>query len=343
MRVLQIMAGKGNGGAELYSTDVMLNLHAAGVDQCVVMRPAAPRFQLLQARGLRMAPGIFAARLRPLQRLRMARLIAREKPDIIHCWMRRAASLTPASARGRAALLGWFGDYEVLRHFSHCTHLIGCTPDLVRHMREHGFPEDRSSYIPTFPSVDAQQALDRAAMDTPAEAPVLLTLSRLHATKGLDCAIRALVELPDAYLWLAGDGPMAAALEGLARELGVAERVRFLGWRTDRGALLRAADVCLLPSRYEPFGTVILDAWSTRTPLIACDSEGPRAHIRDGENGMLVPADDPHALAAVIRAVITTPALRARIVDSGYRDYLSRFTPESVTRQWIGLYRGLAG
>ena len=343
MRILQVMAGKGNGGAELYSTDVMLNLHAAGIDQCVAMRPAAPRFAVLQARGLRMASGIFTAGLRPLQRLRMARLIAHEKPDIIHCWMRRAASLTPASAKGRAALLGWFGDYEELRHFSHCTHLVGCTPDLVRHMREHGFPEERSGYIPTFPSVDGQPALDRALLDTPAEAPVLLTLSRLHATKGLDCAIRALVALPEAYLWVAGDGPMGGELEDLARALGVAERVRFLGWRTDRGALLRAADICLLPSRYEPFGTVILDAWSVHTPLIACDSAGPRAHIRDGENGMLVPADDPNALAAAIRAVLTTPALRQRIADSGYREYLSRFTPESVTRQWIALYRGLAG
>ena len=68
---------------------------------------------------------------------------------------------------------------------------------------------------------------------------------------------------------------MRAELETLAQQTGVAERIRFLGWRTDRGALLRAADICLLPSNYEPFGTVILDAWSTRTAFIACDSARP--------------------------------------------------------------------
>jgi len=335
------MAGKSNGGAELYSTDVMLSLHAAGIDQCVVMRHNAPRFKELEQAGLRMAPEVLKSGVLPIQRFSMGRLIAREKPDIVHCWMRRAASLAPASAAGRAAMLGWFGDYEELKYFSHCTDLAGCTTDLVRHMRENGISEARSTYIPTFPSVDAAPALDRARLDTPNDAKLLLTLSRLHPTKGLDTLIKALADLPECHLWIAGDGPLRVSLETLAQQMGVAGRVRFLGWRTDRGALLRAADICLLPSNYEPFGTVILDAWSTRTAFIACDSAGPRMHIRNGENGMLVPAGEPAALAGAIRAVISNPALRERIVENGYTEYVSRFTREAVTRQWIDYYRGL--
>ncbi len=334
------MAGKSNGGAELYSTDVMLSLHAAGIDQCVALRPGAPRYGALEQAGLRMAPQVYQTGLRPWQRVQMRRLVAREKPDIIHCWMRRAASLAPAAAQG-ATLLGWFGDYEELRHFLHCTDLVGCTQDLVRHMREHGFAEAHSAYVPTFPSVDAAPALDRASLHTPGDAKLLLTLSRLHPTKGLDTLIKALPGLPDCYLWIAGEGPMRAELDALAQQIGVAERVRFLGWRTDRGALLRAADICLLPSSYEPFGTVILDAWSTRTAFIACDSAGPRAHIRDGENGMLVAANDPAALAAAIAAVNADPALRRRIVDAGYAEYLRHFTREAVTHRWIEVYQNL--
>lgn len=341
MRVLQVMAGKANGGAELYSTDVMLSLHEAGLDQCVAMRPTAPRFDALQRAGLRMAPRIYQSGIRPWQRLQMAGLIRREKPDIIHCWMRRAASLVPAAAARRAAVIGWFGDYETLKHFSHCTWLVGCTPDLVRHMRENGVPDAHSAYIPTFPSVDAEPALDRATLNTPQDAKLLLTLSRLHPTKGLDTLIRALTMLPDCYLWIAGEGPMRIALETLARETGVSERVRFLGWRTDRGALLRAADICLLPSSYEPFGTVILDAWSTQTAFIACDSAGPRQHIRNGENGMLVPANDPAALAAAIDAVNANPQLRQRIVETGFAEYQARFTRQAVTAQWLAYYRSL--
>jgi glycosyltransferase involved in cell wall biosynthesis len=338
MRILQVMAGKGNGGAELYSTDVMLSLRQAGIDQCVAMRPGAPRMAELVSAGLRMAP------LRPgarglFQRVQMRRLIAREQPDIIHCWMRRAASLLPAAP---TAAIGWFGDYEDVAHFASCRYFVGCTPDLVRHMREHGLPSANCAYIPTFPSVDDLPPLDRARLDTPPGARLLLTLSRLHPTKGLDTLLLALRELPDCYLWIAGDGPMRGALEGLARQSGVLDRVRFLGWRTDRGALLRAADICLLPSAYEPFGTVILDAWSTRTAFIAADSAGPRAHIRNADNGMLVPAGDPQALAAAIRAVNRDPALRDRIIANGYADYRANFTREAVTGQWISYYQALA-
>jgi glycosyltransferase involved in cell wall biosynthesis len=339
MRILQVMAGKGNGGAELYSTDVMLSLHQQGIDQCVAMREDAPRKAELAQAGMRMA-AVTAASFRPLGRLAMGRLIAREKPDIIHCWMRRAASLVSRS--DAAAIIGWFGDYEAVSNFAGCDHFVGCTEDLVRHMQASGIAAENCAYIPTFPSVDDLPPLSRASLDTPEDANLLLTLSRLHPTKGLDTLLLALRDLPDCYLWIAGDGPMRGELETLARSLAVIDRVRFLGWRNDRGALLRAADICLLPSSYEPFGTVILDAWSTNCAFIACDSAGPRAHLRDRENGMLVPAGDPAALAAAIRAVNADPQLRECIVANGYADYRAHFTREAVTRQWITYYQTLA-
>jgi glycosyltransferase involved in cell wall biosynthesis len=338
MRILQVMAGRGNGGAELYSTDVMLSLHQLGIDQCVAMREDAPRAAELAQAGLRIAP-LAAASLPLLGRISMGRLIARERPDIIHCWMRRAASLVPS---GQAATIGWFGDYEKVQNFAGCSHFVGCTQDLVRHMRESGVAAERAAYIPTFPSVDDLPPLNRATLGTPEDAHLLLTLSRLHPTKGLDTLLLALKELPDCHLWIAGDGPMRGELEALAQSAGVIGRVRFLGWRTDRGALLRAADICLLPSNYEPFGTVILDAWSTNCAFIACDSAGPRAYLRDRENGMLVPAGDPAALAAAIRAVSSDPQLRNNIIANGYADYLAHFTREAVTRQWISYYETLA-
>jgi len=319
----------------------MLSLHAAGLDQCVVLRETAPRAKVLQAAGLRMAPEVLRSAFKPWQALQLRRLITRQRPDIIHCWMRRAASLVPASAGAQAAVIGWFGDYEELPHFALCTHFVGVTKDLVRHMRQNGVPPERAAYIPTFPSVEDSPALNRAELDTPADAKLLLTLSRLHETKGLDTLIAALPALPDCYLWLAGDGPERQNLESLAARLGVLPRVRFLGWRTDRGALLRAADICVLPSRYEPFGTVILDAWSMRIPLVACDSDGPRAYIRNRDNGMIVPADDAAALAGAIRAVVEDDDLRRRIASQGYAEYSGGFTREAVTRQWLDYYNGL--
>ena len=339
MRILQVMAGKGNGGAELYSTDIMLSLHRAGIEQCVVMRPGAPRVAELRDAGLRVETDVLALPLRPVQRARVAALARAYRPDIAQCWMRRAASLVPAGVAPQ--IIGWFGDYEALTYFAHCTAFIGVTSDLAAHAVRHGVPADKAFYVPTFPSVDDGAALDRARLDTPAGARVLLTLSRLHHTKGLDTLIETLPGLPDCVLWMAGDGPERAALEALATRLGVAARVRFLGWRTDRGALLRAADIALLPSRYEPFGTVILDAWQTARPFIACASAGPAAYIRNGENGMLVPPDDVPALQSAIRLVLDDAELRARIAGAGHAEYLAGFTRAAVTQRMIECYQGL--
>ena len=173
---------------------------------------------------------------------------------------------------------------------------------------------------------------------TPADTTVLLTLSRLHEKKGLDVLLAALAELPGCIAWIAGDGPLEAYLKVQASRLGVADRVRFLGWRTDRGALLAAADVCVLPSRWEPFGTVMLEAWAAGTPLVAAASQGPAALIEDGGNGLLVPVDDAPALAAAIGRLIADPALEARLIERGRADYEIAFTREAVTRRMIALY-----
>jgi glycosyltransferase involved in cell wall biosynthesis len=119
--------------------------------------------------------------------------------------------------------------------------------------------------------------------------------------------------------------------------------VRFLGWRNDRAALLRAADACVLPSRYEPFGTVILEAWAAGTPLVACRSAGPAAHIEDGSNGLLVAIDDTQGLANAMRRVVNDEELRRRLVAQGYATYVRSYTPEAVIQQWIQLYQELAG
>ena len=340
MKILQIMAGRRHGGAETYSADVILALHRAGLDQCVVMQQTAPRFAELAAAGVRMAPSPLAVPLPAWQRWRMRGLMAREKPDAVHCWMRRAASLVPATEK---PVIGWFGGYYDPGKFGRCTQFVGVTRDIVAHMLKQGVAPERATFIPTFPDIADSPAIDRATLATPRDARVLLTLSRLHEKKGLDTMLDALAGLPDCVLWMAGDGPLQNALEAQAARLGVTSRLRFLGWRTDRAALLRAADVCVLPSRYEPFGTVILEAWAADTPLVACASAGPAAHVEDGVTGLLSPIDDPAALRANIRRVLDDKALAARLTAQGRAAYLAGYTREAVTQQWLAYYRRITG
>lgn len=336
------MASRGLGGAETYATDIMLSLRERGVDQCVVMADDAPRYGEIAAAGIRAAPEVLKIPFRPFQKSALRKLLNREQPDIAHCWMRRAASLMPAKLE-HGVVIGWFGGYYDPKNFGNCGHFVGVTRDIVAHMVANGVEPDKAHFVPTFPDVRDESPQDRAALSTPANAPVLLALSRLHPKKGLDTLLRAAQSLPETYVWLAGEGPLREELEKLTNELGMSERVRFLGWRTDRGALLRAADVCVLPSRYEPFGTVILEAWAAGVPLVACRSAGPAAHIDDGVNGLLAPIDDHQALADAIRRAVTDADLRRAMIENGRAAYLGAYTSEAVTTRMLDLYGEIIG
>ena len=201
-------------------------------------------------------------------------------------------------------------------------------------MRE-GREADRVHYIPNFCPVSPEPATDRASLDTPKGAKVLLILARLHEAKGIDVALRALPSIPESVLWIAGEGPLESRLKRLAADLGVASRVRFLGWRDDRSALLRAADLCLVPSRFEPFGNVVVNAWAHGVPLVAAASQGPDFLIRDGVDGLKVPVEDATALAVAANSVLRDTELGRQLAEGGRARVEAEFSETAV----VGRYR----
>jgi hypothetical protein len=193
--------------------------------------------------------------------------------------------------------------------------------------------------VNTFGTMPESPPVDRAALHTPPNAPVLLVLSRMHRVKGIDTMLHALARVPDAYLWLAGEGPARAEYQALATRLGLDARVRFLGWRNNRRALLEACDVCVLPSRYEPFGTVIIEAWAMSKPLVATAAAGARQYVTDGETGLLCPIEDPEALADRLRRLLGDPALRSKIAAAGHAAYRQNFTRDIVVDRLCASYQ----
>jgi glycosyltransferase involved in cell wall biosynthesis len=105
-----------------------------------------------------------------------------------------------------------------------------------------------------------------------------------------------------------------------------------------REALLATADICVVPSRSESFGTVTIEAWAAGTPLIAAAAKGPAAYVANEKNGMLVPVDDSGALAVAIQRVLAEPELRARIVQGGSRTYEEGFTKQVYVRDMLAFY-----
>lgn len=337
MRVLHVMAGAEEGGAENIMLESVLALAETGIAQHVVTRPANTfRTGKFEAAGIGVSTASFNTSWPFPTRGVLAKAIAAFRPDVIEYWMGRAGQFAPKAHRARS--IGWYGGYYKLARFRNCEWHVGLTIDLLRHIREQGVADDRSAIIHTYADFVGAEPASRAALNTPEEAPVALALARLHEKKGLDTLLEAAAKLPGLYVWIAGDGPLEAELKAQCSALGLDDRVRFLGWRNDRGALLAACDVVAFPSRYEPFGTVTVDAWAASRPLVAADAVGPAAYVKDGINGLLIPKNDAGALANALHRVISDKALAATIVAGGRASYEAQFTKAVFQRDSLALY-----
>ncbi|MEH6487494.1 glycosyltransferase [Hyphomonas oceanitis] len=341
MRVMHVMAGAAEGGAENIMLESVLALAETDLAQHVVTRPDnAFRIQKFREAGI----GVDVAAFNnswpfPTQRV-IADAIKQFEPDVIEYWMGRAGQFAPKQYRARS--IGWYGGYYKLARFKNCEWHVGLTIDLLRHIREQGVSDERSAIVHTYADFTGADPASRKALNTPEDAPVALALARLHEKKGLDTLLDATAKIDGLYVWIAGEGPLEQELKAHCARLGLDDRVRFLGWRNDRGALLAACDVVAFPSRYEPFGTVTVDAWAGSRPLVAADAVGPAAYVKDGVNGLLIPKNDVDALADALRKVVTDKDLAAKLVAGGRASYEAQFTKAVFQRDSIALYEKIA-
>ena len=332
MRLLQAMAGARHGGAEAFFVRLAIALQRSGQEQCILIRRNADRAAALRRAGIDPLELRFGGAADLVTRWRFRRAIAGYRPKIVLSWMNRATSLCP---RGDFVHVARLGGYYDLKYYRRCDHLIGNTRDIVAYLKRSGWPSERAHYLPNFVALDGAPAASRGELDTPEDAPLALALGRLHANKAFDVLLAALAKVPRLHLWLAGDGELRQTLERQASAFGIAPRVRFLGWREDVAALLAAVDFLVCPSRHEPLGNVVIEAWAARKPVIASMSEGPAALITDEVSGLLVPVDDAAALAAAMKRLVEDGGLRARLAAAGHAAYEAEFSEGRV----VGLYR----
>lgn len=349
MRILQLIAGAEHGGAETFYGDFMLAMHQHGrtlpaLTQRAVLRPYANRLDRLEKAGIPVQTMNFGGWLDFRTRHELAQLLTDYQPQIVQTWMNRATKFMPKRQQRRQPYvhIGWLGGYYDLKYYQDCDHVIVLTDDMSRHALRAGWPKDRLHVVPQFASDRRARPISRAQFATPDNAPLLLSLGRLHVKKAHDVLIRAMNDLPDAYLWIAGEGEWRQPLTKLTADLGLNDRVRFLGWRNDREALLQTADACVLPSRYEPFGVVTLEAWAQGCPLIAAAAQGPKSLITHGHDGLVFPIDNVAALVDTIRTLITDTNLVKKLVVNGRQTYERRYSEQAVVKTYAELYQYLA-
>jgi glycosyltransferase involved in cell wall biosynthesis len=268
--------------------------------------------------------------------------------------MGRATRLTRVPDKARAvhvARLGGF--YKIDGYYRHADAWVGNTRAICDFLVREGLPARRVHHIGNFvpqpirPDDLRKDAL-RRQHQLPADAWLIFALGRLIPKKGFHDLLRALSRLPaeiagrPTILLLAGDGPEMANLRTQARELGIEERVRLLGWLDPPDDYYGLADVFVCPSRHEPLGNVILEAWNHALPVVSTRSDGALELIEDGVTGALCECKDDAGMAAALRVMLEAPApARAAMAAAANACLHARHGQAAIVESYLSLYRGL--
>lgn len=367
--VLQVLPALVTGGVERGTIEIAEAIRDAGL-RAIVASQGGPMVAELEALGIRHATLPLRAKS-PVAIWRnadaLAALARQEGVALIHARSRAPAwsALMAARRMGAGFVTTYHGAYNegfpgkrlynsVMARGDRVIAVSHFIAELVR--TRHGVPEDRLRVIHR--GVDPRRfdpdsvppervAALRAAWGAPDDRPVVLLPGRLTRWKGQAVLIEAMASLPgNALAVLAGgggEGEYRAGLVALARQHGVADRVRILGHVEALGTALLAADVVVHASTdAEAFGRTVIEAQAMGRPVVAADLGGPRETVEDGVTGWRVPPGDPAALAAALGRVLAMPAAeRDGVARAGRASVLARHTTAAMQRATLAVYREL--
>ena len=342
MQVTRVMAKLEPGGAQLGAFWLTAALRRHGIESCLLAGIATPEgIALAHEHGLDVeayADGpvdlqwtpsaAFAAWLAP-------RLVA---ADLVHAhmfggWWAAANAVpdaTPLVASEHNALR-WPGrafHREAREALRRVDRFFAHGPASEAYVRALGLPPDRLERgVSTFPGLGS-----RPRPGLPA--PRIVFVGRLAREKGPDVLVEALGRMRDAPpAFLLGEGPLRAGLERRVRELGI--RVALCGWCADPGGWVAGASALAAPSREEAWSQSVVMAMALGTPVVGAAVEG-LPDLLGHDRGILVPPDDPEALAGALEDVL---AGRRRPDLAAAREYACAFTPERMGRLYAARYR----
>lgn len=322
--------GHANGlihGGTTYFLNTLPALRDAGYDVTpVFIAPRHPAAEQLEAAGVR--PHFLGLGKRDLRCFTAFTKLLDAKPhDVVHLhsFKSHLAGRRAAHKRGIASVVHVHDQIAIKqpmrllqRRLSSATAaLVGITDSVTRHGHEqYGVPIERCHTVlhglNLAPFVEARERHGHAVrreLSERDEARVIVMSGRLNPVKGhpqlFEAMVKVVVELPPARLWVVGDGKARGDYERQVRELGLTDRVRFLGQRGDMPAVLASADLAVVPSMWEEgFGMVALEASASGLPVVGFKTGGLATIVREGEGGLLVERGDTGALASAILSLL---------------------------------------
>jgi glycosyltransferase involved in cell wall biosynthesis len=352
-KIAHVDSELGFSGGEVQVLLLMEGLRARGYEQLLVAPPGSEAAKIGRARGFAMAevPMRFDADLPAVLRMR-AHL---RSVDLVHLHTGRAGWLGGLAAwlAKRPAVVTRRMDRKVRRgvrtrlvYHRFAQQVAAISPAVAQCLLAGGVAADRMQIVPDAldeARIQPQRGAGavRAELGVGASHFLVLAMAKLMHRKGLDLLLRAFAQLraQDALLVLAGSGPEESALRDLARQLGLHDRVRFLGHREDTGDLLAACDLFVLPSRAEGLGVAALEALAARRAVLVTRVGGLAEVVRDGECGIVVPPEDVPALAAALQRLHGDEALRQRLAAAGPARVDQGFRAQHMCDSYERIYR----
>jgi glycosyltransferase involved in cell wall biosynthesis len=322
----------------------------------------------VRAEGFRVIAIPFVRRLSPLAHLRAFRslvaILRAEKPDLVHAHMPISSFLARLAARVAGVpkvaytchgfLFNHTASSLPRRGLSFAMEWIAAritnvfltvseaeAQDARRlHIAANAQPVGNGRNPANFRPDPTARARIRTELGVPRHRVVVIAVSRLVWHKGYPELAAAMRSVPEAELWVVGeriDSDRGADMAALLRAAGLGYRLRMLGYRTDVAALLAAADIFTLPSRFEGLPMSVIEAMLTGLPVVATNVRGPAEQVIDGETGFSVAAGDAAALGSALSKLVRDPDLRARMGMAGRQRALDRYDEAKVLSRTLDL------
>jgi glycosyltransferase involved in cell wall biosynthesis len=356
MRVLHLIGEMTTGGAE----SLVVEMAKRGSDHLWVVGVASAggiRADRVHDAGHATVYTVPLARRRPLGVLRAIRstvsAITDFNPDVIlahNVSVTLVAGLsTRLPCRQRIPIVTVFhgvaeSDYRrsarILSLFS--DHVVTVSRAIARRLNQSGLRTTNVTVIPNAitPPALIDQAQAKQEIGVP-DVPIALSLARMVEQKRHDVLLRAWKQVPGpALLLLAGDGELRPQHEELAQKLGISDRVRFLGVRSDVPRLLSACSLTALSSDWEGLPIAVLESMAAGKPVVSTDVDGVSEAIGDGA-GLLVPRRDPKKFAAAVSALLYDEQARELASQAALRIVREHHAPDAMMSAYDALLRGL--
>ena len=286
----------------------------------------------------------------------LEQVITRAAPDVIHtncdvsplvvARVRRGAACWIAHVRDRVR---FWAHPRVARALRSADAVIASSVHLADWLASHAIsavvvPNPVDARVLSRAVDEAERRRIREQLALPGPTLAVAIIGRLDTQKGARLLPDIVCGVERATFLLAGrsEPEVQAGLERALRSAGVADRVRFLGYRRDVEQWLPALDALVLTATGEAFGRVVVEGMLAGLAVVAADDGGARELIRDGETGLLAAAGNPEAFVAALIALRDDPVARHRIGDAGRADARARFEPSAVARQVRDVYERAA-